>query len=60
MLIPTAPRIAQPWVLQNLPLFRSVALKLVRLAAQDDVLIGSVPQGSPDGPGFLGGRVTIC
>ena len=36
------PRIAQPWALKNLPPFRPIALKLARLAVQDDVPIGIV------------------
>src|SRR5882672_6782525 len=38
------PRIAQPWALKNLPPFRPVAAKLLRLTAQDDVPLNKVQQ----------------
>lgn len=38
------PRTAQPWALKNLPPFRPVAAKLMRLTAQDDVPITKVQQ----------------
>ena len=37
-----SPRIAQPWALRNLPPFRPVAVKLIRLSAQDDVPLQEV------------------
>jgi HD-like signal output (HDOD) protein len=36
------PRIAQPWALKNLPPFRPVAVKLVRLTSQDDIPLEKV------------------
>src|SRR6266849_3638406 len=36
------PQIAQPWALKNLPPFRPVAVKLLRLTAQDDVQLNNV------------------
>ncbi len=38
------PRITQPWALKNLPPFRPVAAKLLRLAAQEDVPLNKVQQ----------------
>jgi len=38
------PRIAQPWALKNLPPFRPVAAKLLRLTQQDDVPLNKVQQ----------------
>src|SRR5437016_13440930 len=36
------PRMAQPWALKNLPPFRPVAVKLLRLTAQDDVPLNRI------------------
>ena len=36
------PRTAQPWALKNLPPFRPVAVKLLRLTAQDDVPLNRI------------------
>jgi putative nucleotidyltransferase with HDIG domain len=44
ILTPSLPRIAQPWALKDLPPFRPVALKLVRLTANIDVPIAEVQQ----------------
>jgi len=41
---PLSPRIFQPWALKNLPPFRPVAVRLVKLTAQDDVSIAKVQQ----------------
>ena len=38
------PRTAQPWALKNLPPFRPVAVKLMRLTSQDDIPIAKVQQ----------------
>jgi HD-like signal output (HDOD) protein len=37
-----SPRIAQPWVLKDLPPFHPVALKLLQLTARDSVHIGKI------------------
>lgn len=42
VVVPRAPRIAQPWVLKDLPPFHPVALKLLQLTARDGVQIGNV------------------
>jgi HD-like signal output (HDOD) protein len=39
ILTPLLPRIAQPWALRDLPPFRPVAMKLLRLSAREDVPI---------------------
>ncbi len=39
---PGLPRIAQPWALKDLPPFRPVAVKLLRLAAQENASIDQV------------------
>lgn len=44
ILSPGLPRIAQPWALRDLPPFRPVAMKLLRLAAQENVTIDQVRQ----------------
>jgi len=43
-LSPGLPKIAQPWALKDLPPFRPVAMKLLRLAAQESVSISQVRQ----------------
>lgn len=44
ILTPSLPRIPQPWALKDLPPFRPVALKLVRLTANSNVPIAEVQQ----------------
>lgn len=44
ILTPSAAKMRQPWALKDLPPFRPVALKLVRLTAKEDVPIAEVLQ----------------
>ncbi len=44
ILIPGLPRIAQPWALRDIPPFRPVAMKLLRLSAEEDVPIQRVQE----------------
>jgi putative nucleotidyltransferase with HDIG domain len=44
ILTPSLPRIPQPWALKNLPPFRPVAMKLLRLTSDDDVPVSQVQQ----------------
>src|SRR5271169_5867680 len=44
ILSPGLKRIAQPWALKNLPPFRPVAMKLIRLAEQPNISLAKVQE----------------